>query len=203
MTSQPHTSNYYDEQAQAFLTRTLPLDLSHVRRPFVERLPSGARVLDAGCGSGRDAKAFLEAGFQVTAFDASREMARAASELTGLHVTQCAFLEFRSPELFDGIWACASLLHVPRAELRSTLEHLIALLRPGALLYASFKLGEHERREGERYFNDATPESFTETLRHVAGARLEHTWVVSAIQTERVEWLHALVRREEGNEGAP
>jgi SAM-dependent methyltransferase len=187
--------SYYDTHAAEFLARTIGVDVAHLRQRFTDKLPVGGRVLDAGCGSGRDTQAFVEAGFRVTAFDASREMVRAATELTGLDVVECSFREFRSEEPFDGIWACASLLHVPRRELGSTLEHLIGLLRSGGVLYASLKLGEEERMDGERYFNDVTPEAFSALVSRLGGAVLEELWVTNGVQDAGVRWVNALVRK--------
>ncbi len=187
--------NYYDTHAREFVARTVVLDVAHLRQRFVERLPVGGRVLDAGCGSGRDSQAFTQAGFLVTAFDASREMVRAARELTGLEVAQCTFREFRSEGPFDGIWASACLLHVPRGELEGTLQHLIGLLGPGGVLYASLKFGNEERMDGERYFNDVTPESLAAVLTRLHGAEMEETWVTDGVQNAGVRWVNALVRR--------
>jgi trans-aconitate methyltransferase len=69
-------------------------------------------ILDAGCGSGRDSSYFLDKGFDVSAFDASAELAKLASQLIHRPVTVCQFNEYESDKPFDGIWACASLLHV-------------------------------------------------------------------------------------------
>jgi 2-polyprenyl-3-methyl-5-hydroxy-6-metoxy-1,4-benzoquinol methylase len=190
--------SYYDTHAPEFVARTVAVDMAHLRQRFVDRLPVGGvggRVLDAGCGSGRDSQAFARAGFRVTAFDASREMVRAARELTGLEVVQCTFREFSSEWPFDGIWACASLLHVPRGELAGTLEHLIGLLRPAGVLFASLKFGNEERMDGERYFNDVTPESLAAVVTRLHGAEIEEIWVTDGIQDPGVRWVNALVRR--------
>ena len=187
--------SYYDSQAAEFVARTVDVDIAHLRQRFADRLPVAGRVLDAGCGSGRDSKAFARAGFSVTAFDASREMVRAARALTGLEVVECTFRDFRSEELFDGIWACASLLHVPRRELNGTLGHLIGLLRPGGVLYASLKFGNEERMAGERYFNDVTPESLAAVVAGLRGAELEEIWMTEGVQDPSMRWVNALVRR--------
>jgi 2-polyprenyl-3-methyl-5-hydroxy-6-metoxy-1,4-benzoquinol methylase len=192
--------SYYDTHAAEFVGRTVDVDLAHLRQRFTDKLPLGGRVLDAGCGSGRDSKAFVDAGFRVMAFDASPEMVRAATELTGLDVIECNFREFRSEEPFEGIWACASLLHVPRGELGQTLEHLIGLLRPAGVLYASLKFGSDERMDGERYFNDVTPESFSALVATLGGAVLEDLWVTNGVRDSDVRWVNALVRKTDTGE---
>jgi len=105
--------DYYEAQAETYYRSTVGLDMSSIYPRFLSELSPGAHIADAGCGSGRDAKAFLERGYVVTAFDASPRMANLASAYTGqkCHVLRFQEMEFRRE--FDGIWACASLLHVP------------------------------------------------------------------------------------------
>ena len=104
------TINYYQNHAQAFFADTIGVDMSSLYAPFIAHLVPGARVLDAGCGSGRDSRAFLEMGYQVEAFDASSEMVRMASQHSGLAVKQMTFSDVDATDRYDGIWCCASLL---------------------------------------------------------------------------------------------
>ena len=78
--------------------------------------------MDAGCGSGRDSKVFIDSGSEVIAFDGSAEMAKIASEFLGREVLNILFKDMNFYEEFDGIWACASLLHIPKAQLPDTLK---------------------------------------------------------------------------------
>ena len=147
-------SSYYDDNAEAFFADSVgaPVDALHGR--FTPLVRPGARILDAGCGSGRDALAFRQAGFEVTAFDASTEMVRLASRHTGLEVIQMRFDDVDWRDRFDGVWACASLLHVPRAELPAIIGRLVAALRQDGVLFASFKYGTEERDHHGRRFTD-------------------------------------------------
>lgn len=129
------------------------------RDKFESYVTDGGRVLDAGCGSGRDSKAFIQHGFSVVAFDASKEMCKAASELIGQEVWQMKFQEIAFEEEFDGIWACASLLHVPYEELPNVMNKLHKALKDNGALYVSFKYGEGTKRRGDRTFSDFTEES--------------------------------------------
>jgi len=129
-------------------------------------VPEGARILDAGCGSGRDAKRFLEMGYEVTAFDASGELCALASRHVGRPVLRMRFDEVRFEDEFDGVWACASLLHVPRREMDGALARLSRSLKPGGVFYASFRYREGEViHEDGRHFADCTEEAFREHLR--------------------------------------
>ena len=121
---------------------------------IISLLPEHAHVLDAGCGSGRDSKAFLDSGFLVTAFDASREMRKRASEYLGQEVLDMRFQEIAFKNEFDGIWACASLLYVPMDQLPETMKKLNASLKDGGIIYASFKYGDGTKMRGERKFSD-------------------------------------------------
>lgn len=121
---------------------------------FMRQLPSGAAVLDLGCGGGHDSVAMLESGLDVTACDGSAELARAAEARIGRKVEIVRFQEIDWHDRFDGIWAEASLLHVPRAELADVLARIRRALRPGGILHASFKAGETEGHDRfGRYFN--------------------------------------------------
>ncbi len=113
------TEAYYNRHAQQFVDDTLHVDMRSLYVPFLAGLPVNARILDAGCGSGRDARAFQKQGYQVSAFDASEPLASRASQLLGFTVPVKRFDEVEEIERYDGIWACASLLHVPENQLRA------------------------------------------------------------------------------------
>src|SRR5699024_9780161 len=138
------TMNYYHNNAQAFAQATLSVDMSALYEPFIKHLPPQARVLDAGCGAGRDAKAFAQMGFKVEAFDASEAMVGIAHQQGDFVVEPNSFLGFTRGYTFDGIWVCASLLHVPAQELPATFRHLASLLADNGVFYVSFKYGEGE-----------------------------------------------------------
>ncbi len=148
------TLKYYQDNAQTFFDGTVNVDMSSLYETFTQHLAPGARVLDAGCGSGRDAKAFQEMGYQVEAFDASPAMVELAQEHTGLPVKVMTFADVDWKEKFDGIWCCASLLHVPAVELPGVMRRLADALKPGGVWYVSFKYGDGEREVDGRRFTD-------------------------------------------------
>ena len=150
---------YYNQNAESFYEGTVGVDMSPWRDRFESYVPDGGRVLDAGCGSGRDSRAFKQHGYSVVAFDASSQMCRMASQLIGQEVWQMRFDEISFDDEFDGIWACASLLHVAEEELPQVLGKLHKALRDGGTLYASFKYGEGTVVRGDRTFCDFTEES--------------------------------------------
>lgn len=186
---------YYDEHAEAFVASTADLNMAHVQAGFLEWVPPGGRILDAGCGSGRDSLRFLELGFAVDAFDASERMVREASRRTGLTVRRLTFQELEAAAEYDGIWACASLLHVPRAELPAVLTHLHRALKPGGVLFASFKHGKGEGWRHGRFFSDHDEASLHEAVAKAPGLEVARLGTTTDVRPGRADerWLNALI----------
>ncbi len=153
------TVEYYNRNAGEFVAGTIHADVSEIRDRFLSYVKTQGRILDAGCGSGRDALAFSKAGYQVEAFDASPELCKRASEMLGFPVECKRFEDMTGGPQYDGIWACASLLHVREQDMKDVMHRLKGLLNPGGILYASFKEGETERVKDGRFFHDMTEES--------------------------------------------
>lgn len=200
---------YYRQHAQRFYDETVNVDMSALYQPFVTCLPPGACILDAGCGSGRDAKAFSEMGFVVDAFDASAELVALARRLTGKPVEQRRFEDVVAVGKYDGIWCCASLLHVPAAELPEVMAKLAAALKPGGVWYLSFKYGSGEREKEGRRFTDMDEAGLREIVRKVncilakksggekADIEIVEIWQTGDLRAGRGSevWLNAIIRR--------
>ena len=155
---------YYNQNAEVFYENSVNADMSEWRNHFLKYIPDGGRILDVGCGSGRDSKAFIQGGYSVVAFDASREMSKKASELLGQEVWQIRFEEMSFSDEFDGVWACASLLHVEEKEFTEVLTKIHKALKNNGIFYASFKYGEGTTQRGERVFIDFTEERLKSLL---------------------------------------
>lgn len=155
---------YYNNNSKEFIENTINSDMSLWRDKFEKYIPDGGRILDAGCGSGRDSKAFLKHGYSVVAFDASREMCRFASEYLGTEVWQMRFDEICFEEEFDGVWACASLLHVEPDNIIDAVKRLVNALKENAVLYASFKYGDGMISKGERSFTNMNEEGIYQLM---------------------------------------
>ena len=188
---------YYDKNADRFLNDTANLDMSGHYQRFLGYLGAGSSVLDAGCGSGRDALKFKDLGYKVSAFDASFKMVQAATKLTGLVVHQMTFEEMSLAQQYDGIWACASLLHVKRANLKKVLISLSKSLSERGVLYCSFKYGEAERQKGDRYFNDMNEELLDGIISGISSLELAEFWVSSDARKERFSesWLNFVLQK--------
>ena len=134
------TLKYYNENAQSFASGTVSVKFTEVQDKFLEKLNPDAYILDFGCGAGRDTKYFLSRGYQVDAVDGSEQLCRIASEYTGIKVRQKLFQELDEKEKYDGIWACASILHLPKKQLREVLKNMYAALKSEGWIYTSFKI---------------------------------------------------------------
>lgn len=192
---QGQTIAHYDEHAKEYFQRTLDIDLSHLYERFLKHIPPGGHILDAGSGSGRDTLYFLKKGYDVTAFDASKELATLSSEITGQNTLHLRFQEIDFRNAFDGIWANASLLHVPPSEIDDVIARLSRALKIGGVLFASFKRGEEDYTEGDRYFNCYTEDSLRALFkRHPTLERVE-VWTNQDRSRESVTWLNAIYQK--------
>jgi SAM-dependent methyltransferase len=183
---------FYDQHADAYFSNTVHADVSALRARFLEHVRPEGSILDAGCGSGRDARAFAEAGYKVIAFDGSAVMARLAASFTGLPVRHLTFDQMDWRESFDGVWASASLLHVPRPELPATFCKFAAALRPGGAWYLSIKLGDATRSVDGRTFTDVTEVELTSLLGRT-GLTTSDIWLSDDVRPGRADrWVNAI-----------
>lgn len=191
------TPAYYAREAPSFFAATVDVDMTRLYTPFLDKLAPDAAILDAGCGSGRDALAFRERGYAVTAMEPSPALAALAEAHCGLPVEILRFQEIDWHERFDGIWACASLLHVTLAELPEVLQRLAYAMRPDGVLYVSFKYGRGERDHGGRRFTDLDEKGLDELLRQVSVLTVAETWTTADRRPDREgeRWLNALLSR--------
>ena len=191
------TLNYYNENAAAFCEGTVGADMSHLYEVFLRHIPEGGRILDLGCGSGRDSLAFLARGYQVEAVDGSEELCRFASEYIGQPVRCMDFEELDYEEEFDGVWACASLLHAPKSRIPSILSKIHRSLVPGGTLYFSFKRGDSERTKDGRFFNDYTEDTVKELFTAENRWEITKLFVTGDVREGREgeQWVNGVVRK--------
>ena len=191
------TIEYYENNAESFSQATLNVDFSDVQDRFASLIPEGAFILDFGCGSGRDTKYFLGRGFKVDAIDGSENLCKIASENTGIEVRNMLFSELDAGELYDGIWACSSILHLPKVELRDVFRRMIRALKKGGYIYTSFKYGEAEGLRKGRYFTDFTEETFREFIREMPETEVIDEWLSADVRPGRNEekWLNIILKK--------
>lgn len=191
------SEQYYNKNFESFISDTINVDMEDHYSRFLSLLSDGASILDAGCGSGRDSLAFKKLGYKVKAFDASSAMVQATKSLAEVPVYQTTFQSAKFETLFNGIWACASLLHVPKRELSKVFDNLAAHLENDGIIYASFKYGANERQKGDRYFNDLTETSLEEHINYVSNLEILEHWTSPDQRQDRGDekWLNCLLKK--------
>lgn len=195
-----NTINYYNTNAEAFYESTVGADMSVQYGMFEKRLCAGARILDCGCGSGRDSKYFIDNGYEVVAIDGSEKLCKKAAELTGLDVKNILFQDIDYNDEFDGIWACASLLHVPIEELPDVLKKLTIALKDCGVLYVSFKLGDFKGERNGRYFTDLSEDSFEQLISELPELIILEKAISTDVRPEKDEsWFNAVIIKHAAN----
>lgn len=153
------TIEYYNKNAEKFIQDTVSANMSSIQEDFLSHIPEQGFILDLGCGSGRDTKLFSDKGYKVLAVDGSEKMCQAAQRLSGQRVICSTFQDFETDLLFDGIWACASLLHLNKHEIKSVIKKMVDYLKEGGIFYMSFKYGDYQGIRNGRYFTYLNEES--------------------------------------------
>ena len=189
------TKNYYQEYSQEFFDSTVMADVTPLYDHFLKYVPENGNILDLGCGSGRDTRAFLDKGYRVGAIDGSEELCALASKYTGIDVKCMDFESIDYTDRYDAIWACASLLHVRSDKLPNLLERLLNALHADGVIYMSFKYGEFEGERDGRFFLDMTEEKFRMIMNGLSGGELIEEWTSRDVRRgKEVDWYNAIVR---------
>lgn len=190
--------NYYNEHAREFSDNTIAVDFKNMQDKFLAYLEPGSRILDFGCGSGRDTKYFLSRGYDTDASDGSEKLVKIASEYTGIQVKRMLFQELDVTEKYDGIWACSSILHLPYAELADVIIRMGKALVPHGIAYTSFKYGNGEGVRNGRFFTDMTEQKITGLLNETDIFKIEEIWITSDVRPGREveKWLNLILRKK-------
>ncbi len=191
------TLSYYNTNTSSFIESTQSVQMTEAWDRFTSKLAPSSLILDFGCGSGRDTKYFLEKGFTVEATDGSSELCAAASKFTGITVKQMLFQNWKSEAKYNGIWACSSILHLNKQELKAVISNIKEALLPSGIFYTSFKYGNFEGERNGRYFTDLTESSFEELINEVTGFEIIEEWITSDVRPGREEekWLNVILKK--------
>lgn len=183
------TLEFYDADPEGYFDSTFSRDISATVARFASGLPEGARILDLGCGSCRDTLVLRGMGFDVVPADGSEGMRRIVKERLGIDVVPVRFDDIPWNEEFDGVWACASLLHVPSADLPDIFRSIRRTLRPGGSFFCSFKLGDFEGERNGRRYTDMDADRLKKVLIS-AGFSVSDIW--GEVGSDGTAWVEAI-----------
>ena len=189
------TIQYYDRHASEYFSSTVAADFDQLRKKFASYLPEHARIIDIGCGSGRDVKAFCEMGYQAIGLDASEGLAEQAMKRLGIEVQTGDMATWIAREPFDGIWCCAALLHLPEEEAETFLSNLRYNLKPGGILFLSVKEGiKTGPDEKGRYMHNYTEQELRTKLETAGFEIMETDTSEDSLGRSGFRWLNVFAR---------
>lgn len=192
------TLNYYNKNIENYKNMWLT-DFSknynfEIPDIFLSYLKLNLNILDLGCGTGRDSKYFIEKGYNVTSIDGSFEMCKTAEELLNKKVDQINFLDINYKEEFDGIFACAALLHLSSQDLLIVLRKISTALKQNGILYTCFKYGETSRIDNGRFYNDMTLDKFVNLSKDIEELKILRTWISEQYKSD-TKFINFIIRK--------
>lgn len=196
------TLDYYNNHAQHYTSNTVNVNMSALYNEFLPILDaeshSEAHILDLGCGSGRDSKHFIEQGYTVTAIEPATQLAQVASQYLNHTVENRSAHDITEQNQYHGIWACASLLHVPYNQLLEVFSKLSRALKTNGVIYASFKYGEGERQEDGRNFTDLTETCLKLIVNQIPELGIYKLWLTQDQRPSHSDtlWLNVLLTKD-------
>jgi SAM-dependent methyltransferase len=193
------TLSFYNLNAEKFAGQTLNVEFQDIQNKFLSYLSPKSLILDFGCGSGRDTRYFLSKGYRVEATDGSEELCEIASKETGILVRNEYFQDLIDRNKYDAIWACASILHLPYAELISVFNKIHNALKVKGILYTSFKYGDYEGMRNGRYFTDFTKERLDSLLKYTLPFEILEQFITNDVRPDREneKWLNVILKKKE------
>ncbi|MGH8856339.1 MAG: class I SAM-dependent methyltransferase [Telluria sp.] len=195
------TLAHYELNAEEFFRGTIDHDVSQNIDALLGAIQAAApfTILDLGCGPGRDLKTFTQLGHQAIGLDGSARLAEMARAYSGCEVWHQDFLHLDLPPArFDGIFANASLFHVPNAELPGVLAQLLATLKPGGVLFSSNPRGDNQEGwSGPRYGSYHDYPAWERYLTSAGFIPLHHYYRPPGLPREQQPWLASVWRKPE------
>ena len=189
--------SYYKEHAKEFIENTKDSDMSAQYGFFEAYLSGGGTILDIGFGSGRDSLYFISKGYTVYAIDPEEEFVKYGKEIGLTNVEQLRAEVINYENIFDGIWACASLLHISSAHLNDVFKRCSRALKEKGVMYVSFKLGDFEGMRNGRFYLDLTENSLQNYLADTC-LSIKETKITKDVRPERDElWLNAILIKDD------
>lgn len=194
-------SNYYESNAERYASETFSADMSEQYQRFLPLLKKGAKILDVGSGSGRDAFYFQKHGYQVTALEPSKNLGREIRKVFSGEIVCSDIQSYQPMERYDGIWACASLIHLQEEEILCFFKKMDMYLSDNGIVYASGKCGisTGEVADG-RFFLEFTEQLVEKILTVNKQLQLEQLWYTEDVRGKRgFRWLNVVLRLRRNN----
>lgn len=196
--SDASTINFYNLNSKSYFTSTVNVDMSNCYERFTKYLKPGDSIIDVGAGSGRDIKYFLKCGFNVEGIDASVELCKLASDYTGVKVKCCTIEEWRPEKKYSGVWANASLLHLPLEDINIFIQHLPEILSDEGVLFLSFKENLCEGiDEFGRFFNGLSVDIINNALSIGKEFSILENWVSKdELLRTKIRWRNIVIGKK-------
>ena len=188
--------NYYESNAEHYAAETFSADMSEQYQRFLPLLKKGAKILDVGSGSGRDACYFQKHGYQVTALEPSKNLCREIRKVFSGEIICSDIQNYQPKERYDGIWACASLIHLQEEEILRFFEKIDLYLNDNGVVYVSGKNGISTGEvEDGRFFLEFTEQLVEKILTVNEQLKLEQLWYTEDVSGRRgFQWLNVVLR---------
>lgn len=189
-------SNYYESNAERYAAETFSADMSEQYQRFLPLLKKGAKILDVGSGSGRDACYFKKQGYQVTALEPSKNLCREIRKVFPGEIVCSEVQSYQPMERYDGIWACASLIHLKEEEVLHFFEKIDLYLEDSGIIYVSGKNGISTGEvEDGRFFLEFTEQLVEKILTVNKQLKLEQLWYTEDVNSRKgFRWLNVIFR---------
>lgn len=191
------TVAYYENNASTFIESTINADVSSLYKDFEKLINPGCKILDLGCGSGRDSRYFVRRGYSVVAVDPSPVMCAHTRAMVDIPVFEMKAEDMQFPNEFDAVWACASLLHVSREKQIDVFRLICKALKNDGIFYCSWKYGNDDRSVDGRHFTDLTEDFLTDLLKKMPVFEEEKVWITHDVRKDKQnqKWLNALIKK--------
>lgn len=188
--------NYYESNAEHYAAETFSADMSEQYQRFLPLLKKGAKILDVGSGSGRDACYFQKHGYQVTALEPSKNLCREIRKVFSGEIICSDIQNYRPKERYDGIWACASLIHLQEEEILRFFEKIDLYLNDNGVVYVSGKNGISTGEvEDGRFFLEFTERLVEKILTVNEQLKPEQLWYTEDVSGRRgFRWMNVVLR---------